>query len=188
MTRWVIVTSVVLLGSVALPAQGQTLAEAAKREAERRAKLQQVPVKTYTSADVEVRPGSGPGRGKVETIPAEPEPAEAKPAVPVAGAKAEGPKVRLKRDEDHWRERANVIRDRLNKLRADAAAIEGRIAELRVELESASGAKATAISAEIQEATKDLTRFQRDVRLIDGEWAAFEARARDAKIPMAWIR
>lgn len=180
----------VVIGGLAATAEGQTLAEAAKREAERRAKLQQVPVKTYTSADVEVRPGTA---ARVETIPA-PLPAaettEAKPAgaADPKAAKVEPPKVREKRDEDHWRERAKVIRDRLNRLRADAAAIEGRVAELQLALESASGAKATALNGELQQAAKDLTRYQRDLRLIDQEWNNFEDRARAAKIPLSWIR
>jgi hypothetical protein len=189
----VLATVFLVLGAVAAPAEGQTLAEAAKREAERRAKLQQLPIKTYTSADVEVRPGT-PAR--VETIPA---PAaasnaagatEAKPgtATDAKAAKAEPPKVREKRDEDHWRERAGVIRDRLNGLRANVEGIDARLAELRLELESASGARATALNGEIQQAAKDLTRFQRDLRLIEQEWTNFEDRARAAKIPLSWIR
>ena len=183
----------VVLGAFAATAEGQTLAEAAKREAERRAKLQQTPVKTYTAADVEVRPGSA---ARVETVPAPvaaPSAAAAGEPKPAAGAdpkgaKADPPKVRDKRDEDHWRERANVIRDRLNKLRADTAAIEGHVAELQLALESASGAKATALSSELQQATKDLTRFQRDTRLIEQEWTNFEDRARAARVPLSWIR
>lgn len=177
----------VVCGAVAT-AEAQTLAEAAKREAERRAKLQG-PVKTYTAADVEVRPGSA---ARVETIPAPAAAAAAAEAKPSgeagAKAKAEPPKVRDKRDEDHWRERAKVIRDRLDRLRADSAAIEGRVAELQLALESASGAKATALNSELQQASKDLTRYQRDTRLIEQEWTNFEDRARAAKIPLSWIR
>lgn len=188
-----VLTSMMLIAAGAWPVEGQTLADAARREAERRSKLQG-PVKVYTSADVEVRPGAGTGPSKVETIPAAP--LEAKPgaaATPVltdadAKKEAEPVKAREKRDEEHWRERAKVIRDRLDGLRADAAAVEGRIAELRLELESASGAKVGALNNELEDALKELTGLQRDVRLIEQDWATFEERARVAKIPLSWIR
>ena len=89
-------TSMMLIAAGVRPVEGQTLAEAARREAERRSKLQG-PVKVYTSADVEVRPGAGTGPSRVETIPAAP--VEARPgaaATPVltdADAKKEAEPV-----------------------------------------------------------------------------------------------
>ena len=189
----VVLTSIMLIAAAVWPVEGQTLADAARREAERRSKLQG-PVKVYTTADVEVRPGAGTGPPRVETIPAAP--AEARPGAPAAPVltdadakkEAEPIKAREKRDEEHWRERAKVIRTRLDRLRADAAAVEGRVAELRLALESASGANVNALNSELQDALKEFTGLQRDVRLIEQEWATFEERARVAKIPLSWIR
>lgn len=188
-----VLTSMMLIAGGVWPVEGQTLAEAARREAERRSRLQG-PVKTYTSADVDVRSGAGTGPSKVETIPAPPadgKPAAATPVLTDADAKTpkgDPAKVREKRDEEHWRERAKVIRDRLDRLRADAAAVEGRVAELRLALESAPGANVNALNNELQDALKELTGLQRDVRLIEQDWSMFEERARVAKIPLSWIR
>ena len=189
----VALASLVTLAAFAAPLEGQTLGDAARREAERRSKLQG-PVMVYTSADVEVRPGSPAALpGELETIAAPaaeagPAAAAAAPGDPKSQKAAEVVKGREKRDEEHWRERAKVLRDRLARLRADVAGVEERVAQLRLELGSASGAKAEALNSELLEASKDLLGFQRDVRLIEQEWATFEERARVAKIPLSWIR
>ena len=189
---WSLTVSAVLLG-VAAPAGAQSLAEAARREAERRSTLTG-PVKVYTSADLEgavfkrgipvdlasLKPASA-----VESTQAAPSP---KPSPDAKGAQAEAPKVRDKRPEEHWRERAKLITDRLNRLRSDAAAVEGRVASLRLELDSAPPSQAAALANELNQAEQDLARFRVEIRLIQDEWTAFEEKARQAKIPLDWIR
>lgn len=187
----IVLMSLAVLAAAAR-AEGQSLGDAARREAERRSKLN-APTKVYTTADLDAIPARG-------TVPASAITAAtvlaaasdaAAPAATSADAKdkqAEPAKVRVKRDEEHWRERAKVIRDRLERLKSDAAAIEGRIGTVRLELESASGSKAAALSTELEQATPVLTRIQNELRLIEDEWKKFEERARVAKIPEAWIR
>lgn len=186
----------VLLAGFAAPVEAQTLGEAAKLEAERRSKLKE-PVKVITSADIEgasflrgvsVRVDDLKPAAATAVLSAAPEkPADAAPQT-AEGQQGPNPLVREKRDEDHWRERAKVIRDRLDRLRSDSAALEARITVLRTDLQSASGSQASALTNEIDDATKSLTRYQYELGLINEEWAKFEERARQAKIPVTWIR
>lgn len=186
-----------LLAGVAVPAEAQSLGEAARLEAERRAKLKE-PVKVITNEDLEgasflrgvsVRIDAlKPAAAATGVLSAAPEkPAEAAPQTADA-SQGRNPLVREKRDEDHWRERAKVIRDRLDRLRADSTALEGRITLLQTELQSAEGSRATVLTNEIEEATKSLTRYQYELGLITEEWDKFEERARQANIPVTWIR
>lgn len=185
-----------LLAAFAVPAGAQSLGEAAKREAERRSKLKE-PVKVITNEDIE---GASFLRGvsvrvddlkpAAATAVLSDGPAKPADAAPTADgtAQADNPLVREKRDEQHWRERAKVIRDRLDRLQSDSTALEGRITALQTELQSASGSRATVLTNEIEEATKSLTRYQYELGLINEEWDKFEERARQAKIPVTWIR
>ncbi|MEX2272366.1 MAG: hypothetical protein WD690_12885 [Vicinamibacterales bacterium] len=191
-----VLTSIALFAALAVPAEGQSLGDAARREAERRSKLKETS-KVYTTADLTGAPflrrvGVPVSLSRPEVLKPSNTPETAQAAAPPVTAsveqKPELPKVREKRDEEHWRERAKVIRDRLNRLRSDAAAIEGRIASLQIELESAPASKAAALTNDITEANQDLTKFQGELRLIEDEWRAFEDRARQAKIPLRWIQ
>lgn len=186
-----------LLAGVAVPAEAQSLGEAARLEAERRARLKE-PVKVITNEDLEgasflrgvsVRIDAlKPAAAATAVLSAAPEkPAEAAPQTADA-SQGRNPLVREKRDEEHWRERAKVIRDRLDRLRADSTALEGRITLLQTELQSAEGSRATVLTNEIEEATKSLTRYQYELGLITEEWDKFEERARQANIPVTWIR
>lgn len=195
--RWCLVlTSSALLAGLAAPAEGQSLAEAARREAARRAKLTTV-TKVYTSADIEgasfLRAAPSVTLSKPEAVQKPAAEAGAPPTAAAAAAsgaeqKAELPAVRNKRDEEHWRERAKVIRDRLNRLESDATAFEQRVTDIQTQLESAPPAQAAALRAELQQTTQELTRTRAELRLIQDDWRTFEERARAAKIPAAWIR
>jgi hypothetical protein len=184
-----------LVLAIAAPAAGQSLADAARREAQRRSQVK-APTKIYTNADLDGAPflrGMPVTLAPPDRAPAAAEaPADAQaeaagtPEPPAApGAAAE---VRVKRDEEHWRERAGVIRGRLNRLQSDAVAMEGRVAALQTQLDSAEPAQAAALNSELQETTQALARVKRDLGLIQDEWRQFEDRAREAKIPPGWIR
>ena len=190
-------TSLVLLAAFAAPVQAQTLAEAAKREAERRAKLTE-PVKVITNADLEALPSRG---GAAPATPARPEavlppPGAAAPATEIDEAAAPEPDAqapaaataRLKRDEQHWRERAQLLRERLDRLQSDAAALQSRVQVLNADIDAASGSERTALAGELRLVSASLVQAQEKLRLMQGEWRQFEARAAQAKIPPAWIR
>jgi hypothetical protein len=189
-----------LVAGFAATAEGQSLGDAARLEAERRAKLKEQG-KVITTDDVKSdRPSpdpkavspAGAAAKPVADDKADATKADAAKQDAAAGKTAETgakPAVsRQPRDEEHWRERAKVISDRLNRLRSNAAAVEGRITTLQSELQSASAAQAPAIAAEIESSTKDLARFRHELGLIEGEWTKFEERARAANVPQGWIR
>lgn len=197
--RWVRSLAVLAcLGAFVTPAAAQTLGDAAKREAERRAKLAQTK-KVITNADLDALPSRGalpaarPDAVLPVPVPEAPavDRAAADPAETVAASEGEPavlPAARVKRDEQHWRERAQVIRGRLTRLQSDAAALQGRVTSLNAEIDAASGSERTALGGELRQTTEALARVQEELRLIEGEWRAFENRAAEAKIPPAWIR
>ena len=196
------VALVVCAGAFAAPAQAQTLAEAAKREAARRARLTESK-RVITNADLEALPTRG---GAAPATPAKPDailpPTVTEPAgsaVPAtldgaaaampADGQSDGPTpARVKRDEQHWRERAQVIRQRLTRLQSDAAALDGRVKALNAGIDTAPGSDRAALAADLRQAAEALARVQEELRLIQGEWRAFEDKAAEANVPPAWIR
>lgn len=188
-------TSIVMLAAVAVPLQAQTLGEAARLEAERRARLKEA-TKVFTNADLDALPSRGgatpvaPARPDAVLAPAGAEAAGAAPkATPADEAEAPvQPTVREKRDEEHWRERAQVIRDRLNRLQSDAVALEGRVDGLRAEIDAAPASQKAMLTGDLQQTSAALTRVQVELGLIQDEWRKFEDRAVQAKIPPDWIR
>lgn len=191
--------SVIMLSGATL--LSQSLADVARKEEERR-KSAGTSGRVYTDRDLPSVPAgeatatpAAAGRDSTSSAssPATTGGKEGEPKERTADAPAESKKTvpvapRVKRDEEHWRERAQLIRSRLDRLRADTTAIEGRIAELNAKLAGASAPRAQTINTEIRQATEDLSLFQNDIPLIEQEWAIFEGRARDAKVPADWVR
>lgn len=186
------------VGAVAAPAHAQTLGDAAKREAERRARLTESK-KVITNADLDALPSraGAPSAVRRDAVlpPAAPVAADAPEgddaatAASPSGAEPPAPvTARVKRDEQHWRERAQVIRERLTRLQSDAAGLQGRVKTLNMDIDAASGAERTALGADLRETAGALARVEEELRQIQGEWRAFEDRAAQAKIPPAWIR
>ena len=189
-----VLTLLALLAASAAPVQGQSLADAARREAQRRARLK-APTKVFTNADVDAVPSRGTAPtapAKLETLPAPSATETTQATVPastdLAGAPRANVTVREKRDEQHWRERAQVIRERLNRLQSDVVSLEARFKALGSEIDAASGSQRVALSSELQETFTTLTSVRTELRLIQDEWREFEDRALAAKIPSGWIR
>lgn len=173
----------------------QGLGEVAKREAERRAKVKEAG-KVITNDDLKLlapdRPTiaapAAPAAAAADAAKTAPD-AVAAPAPPVTTpTEPEVPGGNPKRDEQHWRERAKLYRDRLEGLRANALAMEARIATLEAQRPQTPADRMAALNQEIQQATQDRARFEKQIALIAEEQARFEDRARDAKIPQIWIR
>ena len=184
--------STLLAGSTIVGA-GQSLADVARKEEERRKTLAGG-AKVYTNHDLAPVPGGGPSLplpipGDDGGSQADETEQAVKPASDTSAAQTSEPlKPREKRPEAYWRERSALIRGRLEQLRGDAAAIEGRMKMLRGELASATPEQAAQLNADLQQAGESLERFQTERRHIEAEWAAFQAAAHQTGVPAAWLR
>lgn len=177
----------------ALPASAQSLADIARKEAERR--------------------GTAPSGGKVytnesltpdfTTVP-EPAPPATAPPPDASPAAAEGtstggsadaapsheeqagvtprdqqePQPSHDKGEDYWRGRADRIRARLNLQNVEIANLQRRVSAFR----------AGAASPERDIAVRALQKAQADLVDLSQEWARFERQARERNVPDAWIR
>lgn len=167
-------------------ASGQSLAEVARREADRRAKMGESS-KVYTNHDLKPAPSGSPsltptatGAASAATQPANgsetPEQASMK-----SGDIAPPPEHPDDRGEAFWHQRAEAIRTQLDAAKADAVALDARS-------ETLNGAKGGAEARERDVVTAGQTRVRANVASIQSEWDRFEKTARDAKVPLAWIR
>jgi hypothetical protein len=85
-----VLTSIALLGLFVAPVHAQTLGEAAKREAERRARLKDTP-QVFTNADLEALPSRGaPPAARPDAVLPTPaaEPSAANPAAPATASES----------------------------------------------------------------------------------------------------
>ena len=185
-------TSLLLIGAFAAPSHGQSLGEAARREAERRARIDAT-TKVITNADLLALPARGAAAPAVPTPPATIlEPLEAVD-VPLAAPAADAPlppvpDARQKRGEQYWRARAQVIRDRLTRLQSDAVALEGRRDVLRAKVDTASASQKSILTEELRRIASRLSGVEDELRLMQNEWRMMEAGALQDKVPLAWIR
>ena len=101
---------------------------------------------------------------------AEPAPGDEDAAVLVPGEDGRG--------ESYWRGRADAIRSRLERARADAAGLGARAEALRANPDAPVGGLKEGL----------LQRAEADVKWLDAEWQRFEALARATGIPASWIQ
>jgi hypothetical protein len=179
-----------VIAAVVPPSAGaQSLAEVAKREAERRAASgAKTPAKVYTNTDLT------PDFTKPASADTE-KPAEAADAPGVSGALAvEGapavhqqateetePTPRDMKGEAYWRNRATQIRARLSAQQDRVNAMSGRVMALQ-------NAQTPAEQQEWEVTSNALASARADLASFEEEWARFEALAQSQNIPAAWIR
>jgi hypothetical protein len=180
-----------LVGGLVLnaAAYSQSLADVAHEEEQRRQTIVE-PGRVYTNRDLpepsEAPPARDPSVATVAPADAKEDGKEAQTNAKSAGGTNKPKNVpvapRVKRDERHWRERTQQFRTRLDKLRADVAAIQSRVESLRA------SAQTPAIISDTRQAEQDLRKFQSELHFIELDWAQFEERARDADVPSAWLQ
>ena len=180
--------TVVLLAGHATAGSAQSLADVARREAERR---QQVTSgKVYTDGDLAPVDGATPPpqtpiqpspTSDGETPDTQPSSSQAPPGNN-PGKEPVMVKAREKRDEQYWRKLMKDLRARVEKANASVAAQEARLAEI-------DGGEQTPTRVREREiVTESLTRAQRDARSLTDELTRFITRAQIAKVPDEWIR
>jgi hypothetical protein len=165
-------------------AYGQSLADVARQEEERR-RATSTQVRVYTNEDL--GKASQPAPIATTVAAAKPDATASKAdagKVESTEAAAEAPKAEVNehRNEQHWRERSRSYRERLDKLRADVAAIQSQIDALQA------AAQTPAVLSDLRIAEKDLIKFKNQMAFIQKEWSQIELLAREAKVPPAWLQ
>lgn len=179
-----LVVTCVLMCALDAAAYGQSLANVAKQEEERRKTVSKTG-RVYTNQDLPETSPAAPPQAASPAVTAKPEVAASmkEPGKSEAADEAKQPEktVNEHRDEKQWRERAQTYRTRLAKLRNDVANAEGRLETLRAAQQT------PVVLSEIQMTDKDLRKFQSHLQAIETEWAQVEDKAREAGAT-AWIQ
>lgn len=165
--------------------QAQSLAEVARREAERRESVIQ-PSKVYTNSSLTPdfttppRPAEEPTEAALPESPSgEPvaESASVEPQSLVTPADQQEPPPPYDKGEEYWRGQAERIRGRLNRQHAELLNLRQRLDSLG----DAQGSERDIVSGAIRKAEAALQSF-------DQEWRRFELQAKARNVPDAWIR
>jgi hypothetical protein len=163
----------------------QSLADVARREAERRKQV--TPGRVITDEDLVAvdaasppPPTDAPASTALPDSPAKP-PAK-DPSENGLNGESAGIQGRPKRDEQYWRGRSKELRARLAKTETDAAGAESRLAKLDGGAQTSATARERKLVAAMHAKLKANGGFLRD------ELAAFERRARAENVPVEWTR
>jgi hypothetical protein len=192
MGRLIVFGSAVLL--VAQVAAAQSLADVARKEAERRKAVTQ-PSKVYTNEDLRRLPpatgqsqpaeGQKPADAAPAAVPAtdaSPAPAKAKPA-------AEAPSREPAKDEAYWRKRITDARADLERIGLLIGAFESRVNALTADFSARDDpAQRAVIARDRQKALAELERLKKDREAQEKAIKGIEEEARQAGVPPGWLR
>lgn len=189
MERWVSTAMTLALLVTVAPVSAQSLAELARKEADRRATVRE-PGKVYTNGDLTADFTTPPAPAPSDLAPAVDEgqaPGQEAPGEePLAPEIQDGVTPRDQqeaqppsdRGEAYWRTRAASIRARLTAKNREIEALRQRLASFG----------AGSIDPEREVTSQALTRAVDDLDAFNQEWLRLERQARDEGVPAAWIR
>jgi hypothetical protein len=164
------------------PIFAQSLAEVAKKEAERR-KAVKGEAKVLTNKDLT---GAPPPAGIV--TPAPPAPAAGQAPAPGETDPSQEPESQQK-DEKYWRQRITEARERLAQGEILQAALESRLNALATDFVNRDDpAQRATITSERQKAQAQLDRTKKDIENHKKEIADIQDEARKAGVPPGWLR
>jgi gas vesicle protein len=175
-----ILTAVGFVLLCAPAAQGQSLADVARQEAERR-KTIAVPGKVYTndSLRTEPQPSTPPAAAPAPSAP----PAET-PAAPAAGAPEATPPT-----EADWRKKVAAARDSLTRLQTFSEALQSRINALTADFVNRDDpAQRNVVAADREKSLAELERVTQDIAQQQKALAALQEEARRTGVPAGWVR
>lgn len=202
-----VVVTVVTASLWAMSAQAQSLADVARREAERRKGIKAESARVFTNADLRPTPGSAgvtpkqdqppptaadaPGSEEAEAgilaAPDSPTAAEsdsttaAEPQVPV--------KAREKRDEQYWRGRIADYQQRLARMQGDIATMRGRLSTIDAKLDTArSDEDRLRLQRDRAGATSVLAGFRRNLGFLQSEYDGVKELAASRNVDPDWVR
>jgi hypothetical protein len=188
----------VLMGlAVVAPANGQSLAELARREEARR-KAISAPAKVYTNDNI--RSGTpapmAPVPSPTSASPSAPASATSSATAANAPAAAAGPAkagaspaAEEPKGEAHWKKRIQAERDALSRAQIFAEALQTRINALSADFVARDDpAQRSVIATDRQKALTELDRVKQEIAQHTKGIAAIQDEARRAGVPPGWLR
>lgn len=184
------------LGMMVVPAAGQTLADVARQEAERRKTIESG--RTFTSGDLrQERPA--PERARVAPAETPPPASAGSGAAPSAAAETrdaessaekEVPvKAREKRDEQYWRTRTADYDTRLTRIRNDIAAMQGRLDTIAEKLDAVrTSTERRLLQRERAEVTSVLAEFRQNLGFLESEYDGYRQWAASKDVELDRVR
>jgi hypothetical protein len=176
-----------VLLSGAIPAGAQSLAEIAKKEADRRkaagTESKAAPKKVYTNDDLKPAPPPSPG--------AIPTPApEAKDATKEADAQKDAAKKpEEEKGEEYWRERMGRAREELRRNQMFQEELPTRINSLTNDFSARDDPYQRAqLADDRQKAMAEMARVTEEIESLKKQIADIEEEARQAGVPPGWLR
>lgn len=171
-----------LMASAAF-AQTPSLAELARKEAERRKALPAAP-KVYTNKDLPesaLKPSASPAEPSTAAPPEGG--AEAAPAEPAPAPQGET------KDEAWWKGRITAAREEVRRNELFAEALQSRINALTRDFSSRDNpVQRRAIGEQRVQAVNELSRVMQDIERGKKQIADIEEEARQAGVPPGWLR
>jgi chromosome segregation ATPase len=175
----------------------QSLAEIARREAERRGSVAE-PAKIYTNDDLRAYPTTIEVAGESSDASASaPDEADEADAVgqPTGSSDDESPSSTSagdeepERDESYWRSRIGTVRAQLQRNELFRQALESRINALTMEFVNLDDpAQRALVAIDRQKAQTEMERVEVEVGRLNDEIAEIEEEARRASVPPGWLR
>src|SRR5262245_1300243 len=184
-------------GSVA-PLHGQSLADVAKQEQQRRQSVKSGGSKVYTNGDLASAPETSPdpinaAAASANTASAEKKADDSKPAAkaddkaPAKDAKAE--EKAEEKGQDYWSARMKALNAALDRDRLYAEALQTRVNSLTSDFSSRDDPAQRALIAEDREkAIGELSRLRKQIEEDKDAIGAAEEEARRASVPPGWLR
>lgn len=179
---WTVLAVLTVLAGIARAQPQESLADVAKREAERR-KTVKASGKVYTNSDVK--------RGTPLTVAASsPESAAAKAGAPAdQKEKSAQPPDAERKDESYWRKRMTDLQGQLTRNRLFAEALQSRANGLWADFTARDDpAQRAVIEANRNETLGELERVKGEITQLERAVADLEEEARKAGVPPGWLR
>jgi hypothetical protein len=172
-----LIAVVVLVGAFAGRTYGQTLADVAKKEEERRKKVA-APAKVYTNKDLSPTPAGSPA--PPATTPA------AKPADEKAGKETEKEPAK---DQEYWSSHMKALQQQLDRDSTFADALQSKINALTTDFSARDDpAQRAVIERERQKSIAEQNRLKKAIEDDKKAIADLQEEARRAGVPPGWLR
>jgi len=175
-----LIAVLILVGAFAGRAYGQTLADVAKKEEERR-KTAPAPAKVYTNKDLSPTPPAAP-----PTAAAAP---AAKPADDKTAAGKDSTEKEQPKDQEYWSSRMKALQQQLDRDSTFADALQSKINALTTDFSARDDpAQRAIIERERQKSIAEQNRLKKAMEDDKKAIADLQEEARRAGVPPGWLR